>query len=87
MQRDGEIVVVDVPEVLKNALGLAARVDEHKRGAMRLDELIHFAERVARRMAGPGQPLARIQHADVGRGAAFGDDQIGARSRSRAAAP
>ena len=35
MQRDGEIVVVDVPELLKNALRLAARVDEDERGAVR----------------------------------------------------
>ncbi len=87
MQRDREIVVVDVPEILKNAFGLAARIDEDQRGAVRLDELIHFAKRVARRMAGPGQPLARIEHRHIGRGAAFGDDEIGARMLRRAAAP
>ena len=35
VQRDGEIVVVDVPELLKNTLRLAARVDEDERGAVR----------------------------------------------------
>ena len=71
MQRDGEIVVVDAPELLKDALGLAAGIDEDERGPMRLDELVDFAERMARRMAGPGQPLARVEHGDVRRGAAF----------------
>ena len=46
---------------------------------MRLDELVDLIERVARRMAGPRQPLARVEHGDIGRRAAFGDDEIGAR--------
>ena len=58
MQGDGEIVVVDVPKVLKNAFGLAAGVDEDQRGAVRLDERIDFAQRIARRMAGPRHALA-----------------------------
>ena len=87
MQRDREIVVVDVPEVLENALGLAARIDEDERGLVRLDQVVDFAERVARRMAGPRQALAGVEHGDVRRGAAFADDEIGARSRRRAAAP
>ena len=32
MQRDREIVVVEVPEILENAFGLAAGVDEDQRG-------------------------------------------------------
>ena len=67
MQRDGEIVVVDLPELLEDAFGLAARIDEHQRRAVRRDQPVNFVERVARRVAGPGQPLARIQHGDVGR--------------------
>ena len=58
MQRDGEIVFVDVPELLKHAFGLAAGVDEYERGAMRLDQPVDFVERVPRRMPGPRQPLA-----------------------------
>jgi hypothetical protein len=54
MERDGKTVVVDVPELLEDRLGLAAGVDEHERGLVALDELIDFAERMARRMAGPG---------------------------------
>ncbi len=78
MQRDREIVVVDVPELLKNALRLAAGIDEDERGLVRGDEPVDLVERVPRRMAGPGQPLARIEHGDVRRGAALRDDEIGA---------
>ena len=38
-----------------------------------------FRERVARGMAGPGEPLARVEHAHVGGRAAVGDDEIGVR--------
>ena len=40
MKRDRKIVVVEMPQVLKNVLGLAARVDEDKRGAVRPDQLV-----------------------------------------------
>ena len=65
MQRDGEIVVVDAPQLLEHEFGLAARVDEDQRGLVRLDQLVDFAERVARRMAGPGQMLGGVEHGDV----------------------
>ena len=42
MQRDGEAVVVDAPQFLKNHLGLHAGVDEHQRGLVRLDLLRRF---------------------------------------------
>ncbi len=87
MQRYGEIVVVDVPEVLKDALRLAAGVDENERGAMRLDELIKPMERVARRVAGPRQPLATVEHGDIGGRAAIRDDQIGTGAVIALAAP
>ena len=48
MQRNGKIVVVDAPEVLKDPFGLASRVDEDQCGVVRLDELVHFAQRIAR---------------------------------------
>ena len=86
MQRDGEIVVVEMPELLKDALGLAAGVDEDERGPVRLDQPVDLRERVARRMAGPGKPLARVEHAHIRRSAAFGDDEIGARTACGAAA-
>src|SRR5512132_335112 len=80
MQGDGAVVVVDVPELLKDALGLAAGVDEDERGPMLLDQPVDLRERVARRMAGPGKTLARIEHAHIRCGAAFRDDEIGARA-------
>ena len=46
-----------------------------------LDERIKFGERITRRMAGPGQPLAGIEHGNVGRGARVRDNQIGERRR------
>ena len=70
MQRDREIVVVDAPELLEDHLGLAARVDEDQRHLVALDQLVDLAERVARRVAGPGQLLGGVEHGDVGRGAA-----------------
>ena len=87
MQRDRQIIVIDVPEVLKDAFRLTARVDENERGPVCLDQLVHFTERVARRMAGPRQPFAAVQHRDIGRGAGLRDNEIGARNLSRAAAP
>ena len=85
MQRDGEIVVIEMPELLKDALGLAAGVDEDERGAVRLDQPVDLRERVARGMAGPRKPLVRVEHAHIRRGAALGDDEIGARAAGSAA--
>ena len=64
MQRDGEIVVVGAPQFLEQEFGLAAGVDEHQRGLVRLDQFVDFAERVARRMAGPGQVFFGVEHGD-----------------------
>ena len=55
MQRDGEVVVVHAPQLLEQEFGLAAGVDEDQRGLVRLDQRVDFAERVARRVAGPRQ--------------------------------
>ena len=44
---------------------------------LRLDQFVDFRERVAGRVAGPGQALARVQHLDDGRGGAAGDDDVG----------
>ena len=64
MQGDGEIVVVDAPQFLEQEFGLAAGVDEDQCGLVPLDQLVDFAERVARRMAGPGQMFLGVEHAD-----------------------
>ena len=80
MQCDGEAVVVDAPQILEQHLGLAAGVDEHQRGPIAPDEIVDLAERVARRMPRPWQPLARIEHFDDGRGGTAGDHDIGGRA-------
>ena len=77
MQRDGEAVVVHAPQILKQHLGLAAGVDEHQRGVVAPDQMVDFAERMARGVPGPGQPLARVEHLDNRRRGAAGDDDIG----------
>ncbi len=88
MQRDGEVVLVDVPQRVEDHLGLAAGVDEDQRHLVLLDQLVDLREGVARRMAGPGQVFAGRQHGDIGLGAAVGDDEIGAAAcRLPAAAP
>ena len=47
---------------------------------------VDFGQGVARRMAGPGQALGGVEHVDIGCGAAFGNDEIGAAQLSRRAA-
>ena len=79
MQRDREAVLVDAPQLLKDPLRLAARIDEHQRGAMPPDVGVDLAERVLRRMSGPRQPLGGVEHGDVGRRAAVGHHQVGQR--------
>ena len=78
MQRDRQIVVVHPPQLLEDHLGLAARVDEDQRHLVALDQRVDFAERMARGVAGPGQPLGGVEHGDVGRGAGFREHEIGA---------
>ena len=77
MQRDGETIVVHAPEILKQHLGLAAGVDEDQRGLVALDQVIDFAERMARGMTGPRQPLARIEHFDDRGRSTAGQHDIG----------
>ena len=77
MQRDGEPIVVHAPEILEQHFGLAAGVDEDQRGLVALDQLVHFAERVARAVAGPRQALPGVEHLDDGRRRTAGDDDVG----------
>ena len=77
MQRNGKAVVVHAPQILEQHLGLAAGVDENQRGLVALDQIVDLAERVARRMAGPGQPLLCVEHLDNRRRAAGGHDEVG----------
>src|ERR1700722_15712763 len=85
MQGDREIALVDAPQLLKYGLGLAARIDEYQRGAMGLDQTVYFIERMAGRMSGPRQPFARVEHADIRRGAGRGEKDVGTRRADIAA--
>ena len=77
MERDCQCVVVHPPELLENALGLAAGVDEDQRGAVSPDQLVYLAERVTGGVAGPWHALGGIEHGDLGLGAALRHDEIG----------
>ena len=77
MQRNRQPIVVHAPQILEQHLGLAAGVDEHQRGLVALDQVVDFAERVARGMAGPRQSLACVKHLDDRRRGAAGDDDVG----------
>ena len=72
MQGNGEAIVVHAPEILEQHFGLAAGVDENERGLVALDQLIHFAERMARGVARPGQAFPGVEHLDHGRRRAAG---------------
>ena len=78
MQRDRQIVVVHPPQLLEDQLGLAARVDEDQRHFVPLDQRVDFAQRMARGVAGPGQPFGGVEHRDVGRRTRFGEHEVGA---------
>ena len=77
MERDRERIVVDAPEILKQALRLAAGVDEQQRGLVALEQAVNFVKRMTRAMTGPGQMLFGVEHRDVRLRAACGDDEIG----------
>ena len=77
MQRNREAVVVHAPEILEQHLGLAAGVDEDQRGLVALDQLVHFAERMARGVARPRQALFGVEHLDDRRRRAAGHDDVG----------
>jgi hypothetical protein len=77
MQGNGEAVVVHAPEILEQHFSLAAGVDENERRLVALDQLVHFAERMARGMAGPGQALLGVEHLDNRRRRAAGHDDVG----------
>ena len=59
---------------------LAAGVDEDERGAVRCDEPVDFRDGMVCRMSRPRQTFTCIEHADIWRSAARGDDEIRARN-------
>ena len=77
VQRDGQAVVVDAPQLLEHQLGLAAGVDEHEAEPVRLDGGVDLGDGVAGGVAGPGQRQLGVEDAHVGPRAAFGDDEVG----------
>ena len=68
MERDRQVSVVVAPQLVKQHLGLRARIDEDQRHAVGVDRPIDFGQRVARRVPGPGQLGIRLENSDVGPG-------------------
>ncbi len=77
MQSDRQRVLVDVPELLKDCLGLRARIDEDQRHVRRLDGSIDFGDRMARAVACPRQISACVQNGKIGLSARRGLHQRG----------
>ena len=75
VQGDGEIVVVQPPELLERELGLEAGVDEDQGGAGLLDGVVDLVHRVLGGVAGPGDLALREQHVDDRRRAGRAADQ------------
>ena len=67
MQRDRQAILVDMPELLENRLGLGPRIDEDERHLRRLDRGVDFGDRVSGAMARPGQMFARVEDGEIGR--------------------
>ena len=73
---DRQRLVVDRPQVLEDQLGEAARVAEDERRLVLLDQLHHFARRVAPGVAAPRNAVLRDQDRQVRLGARIADDQV-----------
>ncbi|MNV85112.1 hypothetical protein D3C71_1790410 [compost metagenome] len=71
MQGDRKIIVVYIPEFLKNPFRLRTGVNEDERRLVRLQSGIQILHGVARGMAGPWNTLLRLQNGDVWLGSAF----------------
>ena len=76
MQRDGEAVVVQLPEAAKDQFRLRARVDENDSGAVLANGAVDLLQRIERHMAGPGHRPRRAGDGDLGRDAAPADDDL-----------
>ena len=86
MQRDRQVIVVDLPQLLEQQLGLAARVDEHQRQPVPLDRLVDLGHRIARRMPRPGQLRLGLQDVDLGLRPAAATTRSASARRARAPA-
>ena len=67
VERDRQVVGVDLPQVPEQLLGLKPGVDEEQRQLGGLDGRIDLADRMPRAVAGPWKALLRIQHGDLRR--------------------
>ena len=77
VKRDGEAVLVELPQLLEHEFGLQARVDEDQRRPVLADEVVDRRHRERGRVAGERQGLVDLQHPDVRPRAAFHDDEVG----------
>ena len=64
VQGDGQVVLVQPPQLLEGELGLEAGVDEDQRRPGPLDRLIDLGHGVVGGVAGPGHLAFRQQHVD-----------------------
>ncbi len=62
VQGDGQVVLVQPPQLLEGELGLEAGVDEHQRGPGAADGVIDLGHGVAGGVAGPGHAVLGEQH-------------------------
>ncbi len=77
MQRDRQVILVGLPQLLEQQLGLAAGVDEQQRQAVRLHGGVDLRHGIARGVPGPGQRLTGLHDRDVGLGTAARHHQVG----------
>ncbi len=77
MQRDGQVFFVDLPQFLKRAFCLAARVYEDERGDGTFDRFHHLRHRMMRKMTCPRDIGIRREDIDLRLRAALPQDQRG----------
>ena len=77
VEGDGQAVLVDPPQRLKDQLGLAADVDEEQRHLVAADRLVDVGHSVNAGVPGPGHTLLGVEDGDVGLGAAGDGDEVG----------
>ncbi len=69
MQGDRQFVFVDPPEFSEGEFSKRTRIDEDETHMRGFDEAVNLGDRVACRMAGPGQVFGRIEDRNIRRGA------------------
>ena len=77
VERDGKVVVVDLPEHLEGEFRLEARIDEDERGLGGLDGVVDVGDGVLGRPPAPGRRAVGDQHVDHWGGAGRAQHQVG----------